>query len=563
MSQLRTLIWLKWTLFKNSLRSSKAAVTRIASVLGMLLALAVSLLIAAGLAAAAYALTRPEGLSAVLENRSGVPMSAGISAEFIFFTLFAFCYLIWATLPLSTGSGRQFDPGSLLMYPISLKKLFAIDFISELTTLQSIFAIPAILAIGVGAGLGTGMIGRALVASVIAALFGLALTKWLTVSIGSMTRKRRSRGESLVAIIGAVVGLGAALLGQVAPMIFKHAESVKGLRWTPPGAAAFALTNGLTSGVTGFVLALFALTAYTILLVITTYWIARRAALGIGGRKRKAVPSPLAADVVNYTGWEVPLVSPSLAAVIEKELRYISRNAQVRMMALMPLILIVVRLVNNRRFNEAGRGGHSSLASDFMIYGEGLIATGGVLYVFLILSGLLCNQFAFEEGGMRALILSPAERWKVLVGKNIAIVFVALCFSGALLIINEVIFRDLTMGALFFVAVSFVIFAALMSAIGNWFSIRFPKRMKFGKRMNVSGAVGLLLLPIAVLVALPSLGAVAAGFVAQSLVIEYVTLLVFAFLAVLFYVLVIGSQGELLQRREIEILEAVREPTDE
>ncbi len=529
----------------------------------MLLALALSLVIAAGLAAAAYALTRPQGLSAVLEHRSEVPLSAGISSEFIFFTIFAFCYLIWATLPLSTGSGRQFDPGSLLMYPISLKKLFAIDFLSELTTLQSIFAIPAILAIGVGAGLGTGMMGRALLASVVAAVFGLALTKWLTVAIGSMTRKRRSRGESLVAIIGAVLGLGAALLGQVAPVIFRHAESVKGLRWTPPGAAAFALTNGLSGDLSGFALALFALLAYTTLLIVTTYWIARRAALGIGGRKRKTATSPAAVDAVSYTGWEFPLVSLPLAAVIEKELRYISRNAQVRMMAVMPLILIVVRLVNSRRLSEAGQGGRSSLASDFMVYGEGLIATGGVLYVFLILSGLLCNQFAFEEGGMRALILSPTERWKILVGKNLAIVFVALCFSGALLLVNQLIFRDLTLVAIFFVASSFVIFAALMSAIGNWFSIRFPKRMKFGKRMNVSGPVGLLLLPVTGLIALPSLGAVAAGYVAQSLVIEYVTLLVFAFLAVLFYVLVIGSQGELLQRRELEVLEAVREPMDE
>ncbi len=528
----------------------------------MLLALALSLSIAAGLAFGAYALTRPEGLSAVLDQRSGVPLSAGISGEFIFFSIFAFCYLIWATLPLSTGSGRQFDPSSFLMYPISLKKLFAVDFISELTTLQSIFAVPAILAIGVGAGLGTGMVGRALLGSVVAAAFGLALTKWLTVAIGSMTRKRRSRGESLVAIIGAVVGLGAALLGQVAPLIFRHAESVKALRWTPPGAAAFALTNGLTGGVTGFALALFALTAYTTMLIIATYWIARRAALGIGGRKRKAPTSPVVVDAEVYIGWDLPLVSSPLSAVVEKELRYIMRNAQVRMMALMPLILIIVRLVNNQRFTEASRDGRSSF-DDFLLYGEGLIAAGGVLYVFLILSGLLCNQFAFEEGGMRTLILSPTLRWKILVGKNIAIVFVALCFSIALLVVNQAIFRDLTLGAIFFVAVSFVIFASLMSSLGNWFSIRFPKRMKFGKRMNVSGPVGLLLLPITTLVALPSLGAVAAGYIAQSLVIEYVTLLAFAFLAVLFYVFVIGSQGELLQRREIEILEAVREPTDE
>ena len=38
-----------------------------------------------------------------------------------------------------------------------------------------------------------------------------------------------------------------------------------------------------------------------------------------------------------------------------------------------------------------------------------------------------------------------------------------------------------------------------MSIIGNWLSIRFPKRMKFGKRLNVSGVVGLLIIPLIIL----------------------------------------------------------------
>ena len=98
--------------------------------------------------------------------------------------------------------------------------------------------------------------------------------------------------------------------------------------------------------------------------------------------------------------------------------------------------------------------------------------------------------------------------------------------------------------------------------IGNVLSVRFPKRMKFGKRMNVSGATGLLLIPIIILLALPPLAAAAAGFIAQSLLVEYATLAAFAVLAVGAYLLVIGSQGEALQRREVEILEAIREPSD-
>lgn len=59
MSQLSTLIWLKLTLFRNSVRSSKAVVNRIATVLAMLAALTLALLIALGLGVAAYALTSP------------------------------------------------------------------------------------------------------------------------------------------------------------------------------------------------------------------------------------------------------------------------------------------------------------------------------------------------------------------------------------------------------------------------------------------------------------------------------------------------------------------------
>jgi hypothetical protein len=103
-----------------------------------------------------------------------------------------------------------------------------------------------------------------------------------------------------------------------------------------------------------------------------------------------------------------------------------------------------------------------------------------------------------------------------------------------------------------------VIFAAMLSVLGNWFSSRFPKTMKFGKSSNVSGVVGVLLIPMIGLLTLPPLAAVAAGFVAGSFLVEYVTLGVLAALSIGFYVLVIASQGEALERRELAILEVVK-----
>jgi hypothetical protein len=559
MRQLTTLIWLKWTLFRNSLRSSKAVVNRIATVLAMLIALGLALLVALGLGVAAYALTSPEvGLHNFQpRTRAGDPVIP--SAEFIFFSILALCYLLWSTLPLSIGSSRQFDPGNLLLYPISLRKLFALDFVSEIAGLQSVFAIPAIIAIGAGAGLAQGKLAGGILIALVACTFGIALSKWISISVGSLIRKKRTRGETLLALIGVIAGLGGALFGQIAPVLFRHADSISTLRWTPPGALAYALTLGLHDGhAMGFALALAVVSAYTVILIAISYWLSRRAILG-GGRRRRARPTSIKPAVENYTGWEIPMMSPGLSAIVEKDLRYVMRNAQVRMMTVMPLILIVVRIMNRRRFDQAGSSS-STFATEFFKYGQGLMATGGMLYVFLILAGLFCNQFAFERGGMRMMILSPVDRKTILLGKNIAISTVALIFSAGLLTVNELVFGDITLGALLFAVLSFLTFVPLMSVMGNWLSVRFPKRMKFGKRLNVSGVVGLLLIPMIVVLALPPLAATAAGYVAQSLLIEYATLAVLAVLAIGFYLLLLNTQGESLRQRELEILEAVNDP---
>ena len=561
MSQLLTLIWLKWRLLRNSLRSSKAVVSKVASLLGMLIALAFSVVIALVLGFVAYLITQPGGLAHMLRD-SSQEISAAATAEFIFFSIFGFMYLMWATLPLSLGGSKQFDAGKLLLYPITLRKLFAVDFLSEFTTLQSIIAVPAILAIAIGAGLGTGNLVPTLLAAVPIVLFGVALSKWLATILGTLLRRKRARGETLVALIGAIAGLGGALAGQIAPILFRHAESVSSLRWTPPGAAASLIIASGNADNFGYGVAFATLSVYAIGLVCFTYAVARRAALGFEGRRKRKAEVATRADQPQYAGWTLPFLPADLSAVVEKELRYALRNAQMRMMAIMPLILIAIRLVNSQRMQSSLRRGPRG-ASEFMTYGAGLLAAGGVVYVFLVLAGVSCNAFAFEEGGMRTLILSPIDRRKILLGKNISTTVLAVAFATVLLTLNTIVFRDLTPQTLLFVVLSFISFATIMSTIGNWLSIRFPKRMVFGKRMNVSGVSGLLLIPIAMLLCVAPLAATLAGYFTRSLLIEYVALALLALISVAIYALVLNLHGRTLARREIDILEAVREPTDE
>lgn len=563
MSQLLALIWLKWTLFRNTLRSKKARIGQAASILGTLVTLTFALLIALGLGVAAYAITVDAHLLLSPEMREATKTAASMPpAYFVIFMIFSFLYLLWATLPLSIGGGNQFDPGRLLMYPISLRKLFAIDLFSELASLSSLFAVPAILAMAIGVGLGTGQPLKALVVTIPAIAFGIVLAKWLATSVAALMRKRRSRGETLLALIGGSVALGGALLGQVAPIFIQHYRSFSWVRWTPPGAAALALIEGLVEGggVT-YAIALTTIIAYTVPLSLITYWIARRTAVGAGAMRRAAGAKPQI-KIQQYTGWEIPLLPADLSALIEKELRYAARNVQLRMLALMPLILIVIRFMNTRQGKPRRVPRGMVLGDGVSDFGQALMSTAGVLYVFMILAGLACNQFAFEEGGMKTLILAPVARRKILVSKNIVVTAIALAFSVLLLLVNEIAFRDLTVATLVFAALSFLIFSVMLAIAGNWFSIQFPKRMKFGKRMNVSGMAGLLILPVILSMMLPPLAAVATGYLTQSLQVEYATLALFAALALALYFPVVAAQGRLLERQELEILEVVGKDAD-
>ncbi|HEV2762675.1 MAG TPA: hypothetical protein VGV38_06745 [Pyrinomonadaceae bacterium] len=555
MSQLLALVWLKWRLFRNSMRSRKAAAGGVASALVTLAALALSLAVASGLGAASYALASAGSQLAAAGGE------LGLSAYLFLLAVFAFVYLMWAVLPLGFSGGSHFDPGQLLLYPVSLRRLFALDWLSELSSIASIFALPSVLAVALGAGLANGAVGRSLLCAACALLFGVAFAKLVSTSVGALTRRRRTRGETLLAMLGALAGLSGAVIGQLAPYAVRYAEQLRYLRWTPPGAAALALSAGLREGgTTDFVLGLLTLAAYTTLFVLVTYRIAARAALGAGGaRKAGAAKAKSAGAKEAYAGWKLPLVSDEMSAVVEKETRYVLRNAQLRMLALLPLILLIVRSFQRADFGRRGSPTPDPLAAlpDLATYGEGLLAAAGVLYVFMILTALSSNLFAFEGGGMRSYVLAPVERRVILVGKNLTNTSVAFVFTAALLLANQLFFGDLSARALAFAALTFVLYAAAYALVGNWMSLHFPKRMEFGKRMNATGVAGLLIVPIIVVMSLPPLASVALGYLARSLAVKYATLAAFAAAAVGLYALLINSQGRSLARRERDILEAV------
>lgn len=551
MSQLAALVWLKWRLFRNSLRTRKAVAGRVAGALAALAALLVSLGVSAGMGAAAYFISTPSAReSAELQQLAG--------SGFVFF-IFAltFAYLMWAVVPLGLEGGSRFEPRRMLLYPVSLRKLFAVDLLSELTNLSSIFAVPVVLAICLGAGLARGAAGRALLLGLLAVAFGVVASKLCAAFVGALMRAGRTRGETALALFGAVLGVSGIVMGQLIEHYLDHAPryeaALKNLRWTPTGALASGLTDGLAEG-GGAPYALSALTlaAYTCAAVALTYAVARRSALGAGGAKKGArARAASAGRAAPGAGWQLPLLSAELSAVVEKELRYAARSAQMRGIALMAVALtVVMRLASGR-----GQMSRSWLASSD--YTEGLQLTYGVLYIFLMLSAVSTNLFGYEGGGMRTLVLAPVDRRKYLVGKNLALTFVVAVLAAAAVLTNGLIFGGLTGASLASAALSFLTFAALFALGGNWLSLHFPKRIDLGRRMNRSGVAGLLIIPVVVVVALPPAAASLAAYAAGRPNLRYVILALFALASVAAYALLVGAQARTLAAREREIMEAV------
>jgi hypothetical protein len=556
-AQLRALVWLKWRLFVNAMRSRRGAANRVATILGTLGALALSLVIASGFGVGVYLIivNRSEGgRRATAGLARDAATGASVEVLLMLFMFMCMIYLMWACVPLSIGGGQQFDPGRLLLYPVSLRKLFVIDLLSELTSLASIFAAPAVFAIALGAGLAHGRVAAALAVGVCAMLFGIALTKLLATVIGTLMQKKRTRGEALLALFGIVGALSGVLFGQAEHFVKGLDSFPDALLFTPPGAVAVGLANGTGES---YALSLAVLLGYAFVVTALTYKVATVALRGGGGGRRPAAVRAETSGTATTTkagGWRLPFGSEELSAIFEKELRYALRNAQLRTMAAMPIILTLsFKLIGMRR----GGGAASALPLSFAPYAEGSSAALGVLYGFLITSAISSNLFGYESGGMRAYVLSPVARSKILLGKNLAMLCVSFVFAVAVTLVNMLLDRNLTTRALLFTALSFVFFAAAAATAGNWFSIRFPKRLQFGKRMNASGVAGLLLLPVFLCIAAPPAFAVLVGYWAQSLLVEYAILAAFAIAGVISYFLSLGAQGRALARRELDILEAV------
>jgi hypothetical protein len=195
------------------------------------------------------------------------------------------------------------------------------------------------------------------------------------------------------------------------------------------------------------------------------------------------------------------------------------------------------------------------------------MATGAVVFSVFMLVQFFSNQFGFDRDGFRALILSPADRRLILLGKNLACLPVGAAFGLLLLLLVAV---RLQLSPLMFLAALLQLAAVLLLAGlgGNLLSILVPYRIQQGtmKPTKMPGLAMLvlmvchLLFPLAMApVFVPPLAEflwqMAGG--PNAVPVNLILSVALVALTALAYWQALGPLGRLLQRRETSILAVV------
>jgi ABC-2 type transport system permease protein len=262
------------------------------------------------------------------------------------------------------------------------------------------------------------------------------------------------------------------------------------------------------------------------------------------------------------TEWRLPLVSEHASAIAVTCFRSLLRSPEAKLMILSPVILVIV-------FG-------STLArstAEVSAHGRALGATG-VAIVILLLTMMYFNgnQFAYDRDAFRSFMLSSASRRDVLLGKNLSFFPLALAFM-LLGIFTYHWFFPLRVDHLVAVVIQNISVYFLYCLAGNLSSVYAPVAIRptSGMPLPGQGAKTVLLTLMVIVFSLPlSALLIPLGIEYAMHVLDWhawfpaflVLSLVQVGVTLWLYVTLLRSQGDLLQRREQQILEVVTQKVD-
>jgi len=574
-SQLRTIIWLRWRLSRNQWSRGgtlNAVLTVIIYIIGLGLCVVGAI---AGLLGGTFVLSK-------------MSPSVMLVVWDLMFGVFLFVWL--AGIVSEIQRSEMIDISRLLHLPISLRNVFVINYLASHMTFSIIFFLPAMLGLSAGLLLG----GRGFMILMIPLALGVVfmITAWTYCLRGwlvtLMMNKRRRR-----AIIAGVT-FAFILLSQLPYLLGNLLDDHERHRpKTPESAQAEQKTSDESQDSDKLVLPHGLLLAHKI---VPFLWVGNGAmslaegnvlpavlctvgGFGIGalglkrayrstirfyqgqtvGRRSKRKPKveKLTGDGKNLIERQIPGIPEEAAASALAFFRSLMRAPEVKMMLGTNFIMLLIfgTMIFVRR--------SSNISDSFRPF----IATGAVVFMFLSLSQLMYNLFGFDRAGFRQIVLLPAPRKQILLGKNLAFLPVTVGIGAMFLLLVKIV---MGISLVIVLAAGLQLIAAflLLSMVGNLISVLVPYRVAAGslKPTKSSTKTGFLIfisrmffpMIMAPIFFPPAMGLLFSrvGWLPAAPVNLFFSAALLAMLA-FFYHLSLSPLGELLQRREKQILEVV------
>jgi len=456
-AQLTAIARVRWQVFTHSLRSKKGALELFSRIV-------IGTVIAGGGVGGAILL----GLGAWYFVSEGKPDALVVLLWPVF--------LFWQMFPvMASALTETMDSSELSRFPLNYRAYVLVRL--AYGALDPATALGSLWLIGISLGIGWAKPSLWAWTVVILALFAainLVLTQMIFAWVERWLAQRRTRE-----VFAVLFFLGLISLQLVGPMLNRYggqsrAEFRKIGRVAsplqavlPPGVAASALGSAASGrgAMASLYLALLGLYAAAILRVLGVRLRAQYRGESLSEVSRDALPRKGHAAV--RAGWELPFVSGAVAAVLEKELRYLGRSGPMLLTFVTPIIMLVV-------FGMRGRN------SGFLERSPELALPIGAGYALLLLTNLIYNNFGADGGGVQFFLASPTTLRSVVLGKNLAHMAVLAMEVMLLSLGVSLLFRPPSLFAVLTTLAGLLFAVPMNLAAGNLMSLYSPKKIEFG-----------------------------------------------------------------------------------
>jgi ABC-2 type transport system permease protein len=481
-------------------------------------------------------------------------------AEFLAILLWPI-FFFWQVFPvMATAFTNNPDSSELLRFPLTYRSFFLIRLAYGLFDPASALGSVALFGVLVGITVARPLLFPwAALVLLTFAIFNLILMQTIFAWVERWLAQRRTR--EIMGVLFILFMLSFQLIGPMTQRYqrrpsaqLKRAAEIAGQVQgaLPPGLAADAVAQASHAKyVVGFTSLLF-LGALT---TAVGYMLHLRLRKQFQGENLSEVAGrPAAVPQVHglQVGWELPGFSQSVAAVFEKETRYLARSGPMLLTIIMPMfMLLVLRL-----------GPMSSLRqSSFFSRTPDMAFPSAAAYSLLVLTNLVYNSFGGDGAGLQFFYASPVTFRDIVLGKNLTYAAI-LAFNILLTWLAVTFFYGPPALAISIATLAGLLFAAPLNfTAGNLLSIYSPRKRDFATfgRQNVSQTTVLVSLGVQIVIVAVGAAAFGLAHLYKNLWIATFLFLVLAAISIPLYFMVLRRiDGIAIERRETLLAELCR-----